>query len=367
MFDLDDEERLIQETARKFFQRKAGLDDGVLLAGLADLGVFQAADSSTSSSSLLFGLVAEAGGYAGTDGLWLDAMVLTYWYRQASRQVSSSMGPVPQRPQLDAGLLQPIRLDAVDVQLGNGVSRLTGDVWLTTKQANRWQGLVPTGDGATWCWVEVAATHEDAAGDELDTGMTEFRPVRRHWDKVPIEILSLMSHAAYRQRLSDWATLIAAATSGAIRQLVQDLVRYVLTRHQFGLPIGHFQAVKHRLADNLMRHEHLLHLIYAALVEPDDDRRSYLASSAKVAADDAGRMVGEAAVQLMGAMGFTADQGMRHFLARAWRNRELAGGYRWHRAQLTGALQIPASLHHPLGRKRDEVGGRHPTMSGTAQ
>ena len=114
--------------------------------------------------------------------------------------------------------------------------------------------------------------------------------------------------------LSEWiADLILAARCaeavGLMRRMVADSVDYLGQRRQFGVPIGSFQALRHRLADMqlaMMKAAALTELAVLAVDEGQSDR-SRLVSAACVEVADAARIVGEGAVQIHGAMGLTEE------------------------------------------------------------
>jgi 3-oxochol-4-en-24-oyl-CoA dehydrogenase len=116
--------------------------------------------------------------------------------------------------------------------------------------------LVP---GASVAGVVVALD-----GDELVAATPEAPPPRRptiHAGTVadvdlvaadPGRVVLARGHeaqAAYAAALDDWRVLMATALAGLARGALDLGVRYVKDRHQFGVPIGSFQAIQHRLAD----------------------------------------------------------------------------------------------------------------------
>ena len=82
-------------------------------------------------------------------------------------------------------------------------------------------------------------------------------------------------------------------TVGACQRALDMVLEYVRGREQFGVPIGSFQAVKHKAVDMYVAIERARALGYfaALTIAEDDDRRSLAASMAKAAAGDAQRIV----------------------------------------------------------------------------
>jgi alkylation response protein AidB-like acyl-CoA dehydrogenase len=117
------------------------------------------------------------------------------------------------------------------------------------------------------------------------------------------------------------AVLTSALQLGLASAATDASVAYAKERVQFDKPIGAFQAVKHLLADMLVRTEMARAAVYAAAVTVDDptvgdpDRA---ASVAKVMAGEAALVNGKAAIQVHGGMGFTWEVDAHLYLKRAW-------------------------------------------------
>ncbi|MEU5778302.1 acyl-CoA dehydrogenase [Streptomyces venezuelae] len=131
-----------------------------------------------------------------------------------------------------------------------------------------------------------------------------------------------------------WAALATAAQSlGVGLALLDRTVAYAKQRAQFGSPIGSFQAVKHRLADVLVRLEFTRPLVFGAAttMTPGD------VAAAKVTAAESAYGAARAALQLHGAIGYTSEFDLSLWLTKAralrgawgdpgvWRERVLAG------------------------------------------
>jgi alkylation response protein AidB-like acyl-CoA dehydrogenase len=124
------------------------------------------------------------------------------------------------------------------------------------------------------------------------------------------------------QRLRTTGTvLVAAMLVGGAQGALDVATNYARERHQFGVPIGSFQAVKHLLADMYVRTELARAATYAAAAIVDDpgtDDVTEATSIAKVLAGDAGSTNARTAVQVLGGMGFTWEMLPHYFLKRAW-------------------------------------------------
>jgi alkylation response protein AidB-like acyl-CoA dehydrogenase len=122
--------------------------------------------------------------------------------------------------------------------------------------------------------------------------------------------------------LADRGTTLAAALLLGIAEATTDLaVAYAKQRVQFDRPIGSFQAIKHLLADMLVRTELARAAAYAAGVTLDDPGvgdPSRAAVTAKLMAGDAALENGRACIQVHGGMGFTWEVDAHLYLKRAW-------------------------------------------------
>ncbi|MGW6354198.1 acyl-CoA dehydrogenase family protein [Streptomyces sp. NPDC055092] len=115
-------------------------------------------------------------------------------------------------------------------------------------------------------------------------------------------------------RAVDLASFLTAAQSlGVGLSLLHRTVEYVTQRTQFGVPVGSFQAVKHRLADALTGLEFARPLVFGAALSlaPGD------IAAAKVAAGEASYAAARAALQLHGAIGYTQELDLSLWLRKA--------------------------------------------------
>ena len=144
---------------------------------------------------------------------------------------------------------------------------------------------------------------------------------------------------------------LAATTVGACRRILDLVVAHVKQRHQFGVPIGSFQAVKHKAADMYVAIERARVLAYfAALTIAEDDPRQHRAAlMAKAAAGECQQLVYRNGLQLFGAMGFTWESELHIYLKRALAGDLLLGS-------ATAARKALLALEDPAGLRQQEKG-----------
>ncbi|EUA12767.1 acyl-CoA dehydrogenase, C-terminal domain protein [Mycobacterium kansasii 732] len=133
------------------------------------------------------------------------------------------------------------------------------------------------------------------------------------------------------------APLIAAAADlvGVASAVLQRAVEHAKTRHQFGTPIGAFQAIKHALADNYVSVERARSLTYAAAADPDVAWTT--AALAKAAAGEAATRCARTAVQVHGALAQTWEHDIHLYVRHAWQGAAMLGDSR--------------VLYHEVGRR----------------
>ena len=125
---------------------------------------------------------------------------------------------------------------------------------------------------------------------------------------------------SHRLRLLGTA-LSAAFLLGIAGQSLEVARDYALTREQFNVPIGSFQALKHLMADMLVRVELARSATYAAASVIDNPRvgdPERAGRIAKLLAGEAALANARAAVQILGGMGFTWAMPPHFLLKRSW-------------------------------------------------
>jgi alkylation response protein AidB-like acyl-CoA dehydrogenase len=96
-------------------------------------------------------------------------------------------------------------------------------------------------------------------------------------------------------------------------------LEYLKTRQQFGVPIGKFQALQHRMADMMIHAEQARSMATLVAVHVDSanaTERMRYTCAAKARIGQAARFIGQQAVQLHGGMGVTDELPASHYFKR---------------------------------------------------
>ncbi len=155
----------------------------------------------------------------------------------------------------------------------------------------------PTVDGlrASEVTFENVSIGADAVVGQLDNG------------------LKLVEHVT-----DEGIAALSAEAIGAMKVLNDTTVEYCKTRKQFGVPIGKFQVLQHRMVDMFMNYEQSVSITYMVTLKLNESEteRKKAASAAKVQIGKAGRFIGQNAVQLHGGMGMTDELNVGHYFKR---------------------------------------------------
>jgi alkylation response protein AidB-like acyl-CoA dehydrogenase len=133
---------------------------------------------------------------------------------------------------------------------------------------------------------------------------------------------------------------VSSELVGVCDRAVEMTVAYVKERHQFGVPVGAYQAVSHRCAQMLMDTERARSMTAFAAwtADADPERLPEAAAMAKAAAAAAGRQVPASAIQAHGGIGFTWEADVHWLFKRAQLDAVLLGGASRQRARLADIL-----------------------------
>ncbi|MCX7220118.1 MAG: acyl-CoA dehydrogenase [Burkholderiales bacterium] len=114
-------------------------------------------------------------------------------------------------------------------------------------------------------------------------------------------------------------TLLCAEAIGVMEAIFAATLDYLKTRQQFGVPIGKFQVLQHRMVEMFMELEQARSMATLAAVKlssEDAEERRRTVSAAKARIGQAARYIGQQAVQLHGGMGVTNELPAAHMFKR---------------------------------------------------
>ena len=111
---------------------------------------------------------------------------------------------------------------------------------------------------------------------------------------------------------------LCAEAVGAMEVAKEYTLDYLRTRKQFGVPIGSFQALQHRMADLLLEIEQARSAVINAAAALDAERhvRERAVSAAKYSIGRIGALVAEECIQLHGGIGMTWELPLAHYAKR---------------------------------------------------
>jgi 3-oxochol-4-en-24-oyl-CoA dehydrogenase len=206
---------------------------------------------------------------------------------------------------------------------------------------------VCTDSGEVWAAVDADGL-EVTALDSLDL-TRQVASVRARRLAVPAE--RLMGGLDRTAVGSIAMILFGAEACGIADWAVRTAAEYAKIRHQFGRPIGQFQAVKHRCAWMLTAAEQAAAAVWDAARmqpgEPADHQREFAAAAVAVVALDAAVSCAHQCIQVLGGIGYTWEHPAHLYYRRALTLRALAGPPAvW--LERTAALAL-SGVHRPVG------------------
>lgn len=193
------------------------------------------------------------------------------------------------------------------------------------------------GDSGGWLLGDIADGSVLLLASETGPMLAQARgagePVheRGMWDRTrdlwqtpadPEVLCALPSEAAAHLEACT-GLLIAADTLGAMEGLFTLTVDYLKQREQFGVAIGSFQAIKHRMADMAAQIELCQCLLEQALDACDSADALFWSHVCKAEVTDASAFLTQECLQLHGAIGFTWEHDCHLYLKRVRLNQAL--------------------------------------------
>lgn len=222
----------------------------------------------------------------------------------------------------------------------------TDPATIELRDGKLYASAVPVADAERVGWIGFVVIDGDAATlAVLPAAEVTIESVEGMDRTHPLGLVSVdgveAAIAPLPNGLADLAVAFATAAAelvGIAARMLELSVEHARERRQFGVPIGSFQGVKHRLADALVELERARSLTYRAAVAcAGDDPGAALraARMAKAAASDAATEVGRSAVQVHGGIGITVEADVSLLYMRARQASMQLGGRDAHYTSLS--------------------------------
>ena len=360
-FQLDDDQRALQEAARGFLADRASQTAQLadlpermtpeLWSELVELGwVGLLAPSSVGGAGaglLEMMVVLEEMGRVPLPGPFFSSAVL-------ATRAAAALGLTDQLSALVSGASRgTVAID--ESGHGDPVTRIRTRA---SRKSGRWRlsGTKPVVlDAVSADWVLVPARTQEGIGTFLVEGPTGThhpsldvtRAVSRiDFDQTPAESVGPSGDHTeiWRRVVDDGAVALCAETLGVMQASFDLAINYAQDRVQFGRPIAKFQATKHKAAELLERIEltrvGVHHAAWASDTEAPN-RREAVAMVAAFAPRAANELTGEG-IQIHGGVGFTWDCDAHLYYRRAKGNDLLLGAHGAWRAQVADSYLGPA-------------------------
>jgi alkylation response protein AidB-like acyl-CoA dehydrogenase len=298
-FELSDDQVALQEGIRSFCEGRFAID---AVRAMIDTGGFERARWSELAEMGVFSLrLPEADGGVGLG--WADAAL-------AFEELGRALVPGPLVwTHLAADLIDGAADGSVVV---GGIERV--DPSGLVEHLESLDVLVIVDDEGLW-QVDAA----ELSGDAVEIPYDPLIPV------TPVASLPQGRRIAGPEVAAAWrhggATLVGAFLLGVAEGCTDLAVAYAKDREQFDRPIGSFQAVKHQLADNVVRIEVARAAVLAAAVTLDDPEVGSIdraVTAAKLMANEAAITNAKTCVQVHGGMGYTWEVDAHLFFKRAY-------------------------------------------------
>jgi len=204
------------------------------------------------------------------------------------------------------------RLDAVQVSFSNGKIQGEKAAVIGGPLADK---IVVSARGADGIGLYLVDRPQAKAYRTLDERLAADLVFR----DTPAE--KLQAGADLVEEIFDFGAALACAEAvGALKFACETTLEYLKTRKQFGVPIGTFQALQHRIVDLFIEYEQARSMACLACSRVDQAgsarERARAVSSAKIKIADAARHVSQESVQLHGGMGMSEELKVSHTFRR---------------------------------------------------
>ena len=347
-FEFSDDEQQLSEAVQRFVERGYGFERRTAIAksggfsaeawgeigelGLLGLGTSED-DGGMAMGPVAPMLALEALGR----GLVLEpvaavALVAASVLAQASADARASWAPRVASGEARVVLAYQERAARYKLERVDTTATQAGDAWTLTGT----KSLVPIGDQADAFVVSarVSGANDDCAGIALFLVERDAAGVKTQGyalqdgsraaevtlANAPATLLvpAGAAFAVLENAVDIGIAALAAEAVGVMDKLFELTAEYLNTRKQFGVPIGTFQALRHRMADMKMALELARSMSYYATLKLGEEAavRRRAVAQAKVQLGQSARYLGQQAIQLHGGIGMTDEYIGSHYFKR---------------------------------------------------
>ncbi len=249
-----------------------------------------------------------------------------------------------------AGRYQPSHVETVvrrdgDAFVLNGSKAFTlhGDVADTLIVSARTHSAIGDEDGISLFLIDKNTPGLTVRGYATHDGLS-VADITLTNVRIPSNALIGAEHQAYatiESAIGLGIVALCAEALGAMEALGEQTLEYLKNRKQFGVAIGTFQVLQHRMVDIFIATEQARSItILAALkaTAPDMNERRRVLAAAKSLVGQSARYVGQQAVQLHGGMGVVDELAVSHYFKRLTAIDMMLGDTHYHRAVLGDLL-----------------------------
>lgn len=232
-------------------------------------------------------------------------------------------------PYLESGVLLPTLVpEDLQSEIGSGAAVATAGV-------EKFSPLAPDLDVSTHAFL---ITNDSIAPAKHSATVQSIDPARRLSRLTSDGTNVDMDPARIATAIDETTLACSAFLLGAGERMLDQAVSYAKIREQFGRPIGEYQAVKHALANVRVALTFVRPLVHAAAIDGGTPTSARSVSAAKVTANDAAMKSARTALQVHGAIGYTAESDLGLWLLRVRALVGVWGTSADHRARIARAL-----------------------------
>ena len=334
-FDYNEEQQLLADSVRRFLARDYDFEARRQIVASAEGYSPQAWATFARMGLIGLPLPAECGGFGGgaIDLMGVmeafgEALVVEPYLPvlMAARAIARSARAKAVLPAVVEGktklaLAHGEKASRYDLSIVGATARRSGDAWLLDGEkvavlgapmADKLVVSARTGNGIELFLIPGQANTGYETLDEMRAADIVLNGTKAE---------PLGGDLALIEEVTDLATaLVCAEAVGAMKFACDTTLEYLKTRKQFGVPIGSFQALQHRMVDMFIAYEQARSMACLACSKVDSNEgprdRARAVSAAKIKIADSARHISQESVQMHGGMGMSEELKVSHTFRR---------------------------------------------------